>query len=123
MSSKDFETDLNYKTPSGLALMKLARNPHLNVDVVHSEVETNNTIVQHTIDMPLLENGQSANLDIDIALMSDLQYSFNVLGYADFPLVETSVNRQSATICRVVVTNESGLLIPSLPITITATPL
>lgn len=30
--------------------MKIARNPHLNVDVVHSEVETNNTIVQHTVD-------------------------------------------------------------------------
>lgn len=123
MSIEDFTPDTSYKTPSGLVLNKLARNPHLNVDVVHSEVETNNTIVQHTVDMPLLENGQSANLDIEIALMSDLQYNFNVLGYADFPLVETSVNRQSATICRVVVTNESGLQVPSLPITITAAPL
>ena len=123
MSIEDFTPDTSYKTPSGLVLNKLARNPHLNVDVVHSEVETNNTIVQNTVTVPEIANGQSVFVDVEMALVSDLQYSFNVSVDTSYTLVQTSVNRQSATICRVVVDNESGLLIPSLPITITATPL
>ena len=124
MSIEDFTPDTGYKTPSGLVLNKIARNPHLNVDTVHSDVEqASNTIVQNTVTVPEIANGQSVFVDVEMALVSDLQYSFNVSGYASYTLVQTSVNRQAATICRVVVDNESGLLIPSLPITITATPL
>ncbi len=124
MAAKDFEVDPDFSTVGGVPLMKLARNPHLNVDTAHSDVEqASNTIVQNTVTVPEIANGQSVFVDVEMALVSDLQYSFNVSGYASYTLVQTSVNRQAATICRVVVDNESGLLIPSLPITITATPL
>lgn len=124
MAAKDFEVDPDFSTVGGVPLMKLARNPHLNVDTVHSDVEqASNTIVRNTVTVPEIANGQSVFVDVEMALVSDLQYSFNVSGYASYTLVQTSVNRQAATICRVVVDNESGLLIPSLPITITATSL
>lgn len=125
MSIEDFTPDTSYKTPSGLSLMKLARNPHLNVDVVHSTAasESESHTVQYQIDVPALENGQSYFVDAVMALDASKSYSFRISGYAAYPLVQTSANHQDSTTVRVVVENQSGDIVPATQILITATSL
>lgn len=123
MSSEDFQKDNAYKTPSGKPLNKLARNPHFNVDVVHSTAasESESHTVQYQIDVPVLANGQSGFVDAAIALDASKSYSFSISGYAAYSLVQTSANRQDSTTVRVVVENQSGDIVPATQILITAT--
>ena len=125
MSSEDFQKDNAYKTPSGKILNKLARNPHLNVDVVHSTAasESAGHTVQYQVDVPALANGQSDFVDAVMALDASKPYSFSISGYAAYPLVQTSANRQDSTTVRVVVENQSGDIVPATTILITATSL
>lgn len=123
MANEDFQKDNDYKTPSGKPLNKLARNPHLNVDVVHStaESESESHTVHYQVDVPALENGQSDFVDAAMALDASKSYSFSISGYAAYPLVQTSANRQDSTTVRAVVENQSGGIVPATQILITAT--
>ena len=126
MSSEDFQKDNDYKTPSGKPLNKLARNPHLNVDMVHSgsggSGQTTH-IVEHEMTVDEIANGQSFFDDVQLSLDAAKTYTFEVSGYSSQPLVQTSANRQDSTTVRVVVENQSGAVVPATPIVITATPI
>ena len=125
MSIEDFTPDPSFTTPDGVALNKFARNPHFNVDVVHSTAasELTSRTVQCQVDVPALANGQSNFVDAAMALDASKSYSLSISGYAAYPLVQTSANRQDSTTVRVVVENQSGDIVPATQILITATSL
>lgn len=123
MANEDFQKDNAYETPSGKPLNRLARNPHLNVDVVHltAASESESHTVQYQVDVPALANAQSNFVDTVMALDASKSYSFSISGYAAYPLVQTSTNRQDSTTVRAVIENQSGDIVPATQILITAT--
>ena len=62
MSIEDFTPDADYRTPSGLVLKKLARNPHANVDIVHPDLSAK---------LDELIGAVNAKKDIEQVLMCD----------------------------------------------------
>ena len=125
MSNQDYQQDQYFKTPSGKPLNNLARNPHLNVDVVHGSNSGGSGqtkhIVEHEMTVDEIANGQSFFGDVQMSFDASKTYTFEVSGYSSHPLVQTSANRQDSTTVRVVVENQSGAVVPATPIVITAT--
>ena len=123
MSIEDFTPDADYRTPSGLVLNKLARNPHMNVDVVHgsngggSETQT----TSFTLQVPDIDNGQSFIETIQPQnLIQSLNYDVSLSGeYNSEPLVLINVIRVDPVSFRVEVRNESGNLITARSVVIT----
>lgn len=121
---EDLAKDPNRKNPANGRDMPLhMANPHTNVDVVHSTAASESTshTVQYQVDVPALASGQSDFVDAVMALDASKSYSFSVSGYAAYPLVQTSANRQDSTTVRVVVENQSGDIVSATQILITAT--
>lgn len=125
VSNQDYQQDPYFKTPSDKPLNNLARNPHLNVDVVHGSNSggsgQTNHIVEHEMTVYEIANGQSFFDDVQLSLDASKTYTFEVSGYSSQPLVQTSANRQDSKTVRVVVENQSGAVIPATPIVIKAT--
>ena len=124
MSNQDYQQDPYFRTPSGKPINNIARNPHLNVDVVHGgnnggSGETAH-VVEHEMTVGEIANGQSFFDDVQLSLDASKTYTFEVSGYSSQPLVQTSANRQDSTTVRVVVENQSGAVIPATPIVIKA---
>lgn len=122
MSIEDFTPDADYKTPSGSVLNKLARNPHLNVDVVHgnsggSETQT----TSFTLQVPDIDNGQSFIKTIQPQNITEsLNYNVSLSGeYNGEPLVLINVTRVDPLSFRVEVRNESGNLVTARSVVIT----
>lgn len=117
MSIEDFTPDADYITPSGLVLNKLARNPHMNVDVVHGKTQT----TSFTLQVPDIDNGQSFIETIQPQnLIQSLNYDVLLSGeYNSEPLVLINVIRVDPVSFRVEVRNESGNLITARSVVIT----
>ena len=119
MSIEDFTPDADYRTPSGLVLNKLARNPHLNSDIVHGCTQTQTTTF--TLQVPEIDNGQSFVETIQPEdLVESLNYDVSLSGeYNDEPLVLINVIRIDPVSFRVEVRNESGNLVTARSVVIT----
>ena len=123
MSIEDFTPDADYRTPSGLVLNRLARNPHLNMDIVHgcngggSQSQT----TTFTLQVPEIDNGQSFVETIQPEdLVESLNYAVSLSGeYNDEPLVLINVIRIDPVSFRVEVRNESGNLVTARSVVIT----
>ena len=123
MSIEDFTPDTGYKTPSGLVLNKLARNPHLNSDTVHGCTgggsQTQTTTFNLTV--PDIDNGQSFIQTIQPEnIIQSLNYDVSLSGeYNNEPLVIINVMRVDPVSFRVEVRNESGNLVTTRSVVIT----
>ena len=119
MSIEDFTPDTDYKTPSGLVLNKLARNPHLNTDIVHGCNGSQTTTF--TLQVPDIDNGQSFIQTIQPEnIIRRLNYDVSLSGeYNDEPLVLINVIRIDPVSFRVEVRNESGNLVTARSVVIT----
>lgn len=111
MSIEDFQPDTPWKTPSGIVLNKLARNPHFNVDVVHGGGTVSPPVspVSYPMSIPEISNGNSFVDTISPPILSTETYSASLSGeYNDEPLVLINIERVSLTSFRVEIRNESG---------------
>ena len=112
MSAVDFTLDPHFSTPSGVALNKLARNPHFNVDIVHSDADLGTLTVDpisYNMDIPLIPNGNSYIETITPPVLPTVQYSTSLSGeYNGEPLVLINIERVSPASFRVEIKNESG---------------
>ena len=118
MSIEDFTPDTGYKTPSGLVLNKLARNPHLNSDIVHGCTTQATTF---NLAVPDIDNGQSFIQTIQPEnIIQQLNYDVSLSGeYNNEPLVIINVIRVDPVSFRVEVRNESGNLVTARSVVIT----
>lgn len=114
MIQEDLEVDPNFETPGGKELPRLARNPHLYVDVIHSANSSTPEILVGSAIIELLpDNSETPTIFVELGLDPSKEYSITTSAYAgvidinraigstgvevvasnntEFPIVQTSI--------------------------------